>query len=263
MRCLHFRAPSQAIEDFSLDFPDDYTVQDVIEIISERESLNSATLTLSFRNSILNHTQLVSTLDCSSDFPLILNTPRPGIDQLMELGYSRLDVETALSITNDIEEAADLLLNSQFSPGDAGSGAIDLVNNILSNPEYLQQLQAGSSLTLPNIDDRLGGASYMVVTPGEVDKFLRSTMGIGLQDFRFGMKIPTDSDLAAEPEYDEITEFFLSRLWHTRLHEISEEQRSWVQVLQNEGIPGTLALKVLVASGYDLNKARKLWSDCS
>jgi hypothetical protein len=285
MRCLCFRWVEPGRDDFSLDFPDDYDVHDIIEILGEREALDKAVMRLEHNGKVLDHTELVSSIDSSLSNPISLyarpesSLSTPGIpppanamsaalDELQSMGYSRDLAQKALTLGGRLDVAVELLLANNVSEmglqqigvaaacslGREGSYAI--LKKALRDPESLALLQSGRtiSLSLP----LAGGLATVPIRPEQADACLRYFLGIGLRDYRIDMEIP-DRDPGANSV---TTEELLQKMWAETFLKLSLADQGNVRALASEGIELLMALKLYIAADKNIDCARSLWISC-
>jgi hypothetical protein len=104
---------------------------------------------------------------------------------------------------------------------------------------------------------RIRGREEIVeIQPAQVDAYLRAYAKISLKDWRYGMELPI---LPRAPCPADI-ENRLRAMWQRRSETLPPMAKEAVNVLTREGIEFILAVKLILAAGNDINRARELWS---
>jgi hypothetical protein len=98
----------------------------------------------------------------------------------------------------------------------------------------------------------------------KAENYLRTTLGIGLQDYKPGMEIPPlSSGLLKLQDFPSGVprhlEDPLKKMWEDRYVELSEREKGAVNELVNQGFTLLLAVKLFFGAGKNVARATELW----
>jgi hypothetical protein len=230
MRPLHFQDARQQTEDFCLDFPDDYTISDVMDILADREELDRASMRLSHRRIVLTPETLVEAIETTPSDPIVLSIRQPPHVQAPPIAPVQRTVTTVLP--------------------DAVTRRIML--SIAQNQTALENLQQGLTVTLQVIG-QAGPTVSARISPAEADAGLRQYFGYGLAEAYARCTGQTSFTLAS----DEIGR--LDGFWREVYDRMAAPDKARVEELARLGLRGTAATQLYMAVGKDVELARAMW----
>jgi hypothetical protein len=228
MRALHFRDAAGQKEDFSLDFPDDYTISDVLDILATREELNRASLHLSHHGAAFTPETLVEAVETTESDPILLHTRTPA----------RPVPSPVPARARDLSDPAVLA---------------DFTDKLLQTPRILERLYFGESVSLMTYVAGLA-PTRDAVSPAQADAILRRARGIGLADaYAMVMRQP----IAFALEGAEVAK--MTAFWREVYDRMAAFDKQRVDEIVRSGIPANNAVQLFMAAGKDLEVAKGLW----
>jgi hypothetical protein len=231
MRSLHFQPVVPPNDAFSLDFPDDYTVSDIMDILADREELNRASMRLTHRNALLAPGTLVKAIKTTQSDPILLSAPPP------------IQIQTAI-------------IPSPVDPVWTDEMKRRLIPQIASNPSWLESLLHVGEMSLDFHGRSPFGSVHgsKVLYAAEADALLRQYTGLSLAE-AYAQCLKQPSAFTVEPRDIGPLEGF----WHEVFDRMSAFDRKQVGELTLLGMRASLAVQLYMAAGKDLEVARAIW----